>query len=364
MAEASPQPGRYFCHCCSVEIVPRLPDYICPRCESGFIEELPEETRSTENGSAPSTAPVDQSRQPMENVDQPLFTLPQGYGHFAFGIFDDSFEIPTFPPGAQADDGRDPESRREREQHPRHRYGARQPRARLTARRTTGRHEGVPTLEGIIQQLVNGIITPATIPNLGLGPWGVLHSNPMDYAWGANGLDAIITQALGWSALCARTTTGWVSVCASCPATTSSMMAVSCPGWSSTTAAPSAERASQDRTQPLIPQAWPESASPPPRPPPPAHPVTRTRLAAPECPAVPRVSTGRRDGAGRRHGSHTAVCPRTVVPPVPAMGGGLEDPPSRLWRKLSLCEGWLRAGQGAGHSRPASPPPTPTPVCL
>ncbi|XP_060153460.1 E3 ubiquitin-protein ligase RNF126 isoform X5 [Globicephala melas] len=134
MAEASPQPGRYFCHCCSVEIVPRLPDYICPRCESGFIEELPEETRSAENGSAPSTAPTDQSRQPFE-----------------------------------ADDGRDPESRREREQHSRHR---------------------------IIQQLVNGIITPATIPNLGLGPWGVLHSNPMDYAWGANGLDAIITQLL------------------------------------------------------------------------------------------------------------------------------------------------------------------------
>lgn len=25
---------------------------------------------------------------------------------------------------------------------------------------------------------------------------GVLHSNPMDYAWGANGLDAIITQVL------------------------------------------------------------------------------------------------------------------------------------------------------------------------
>ncbi|MBZ3881760.1 E3 ubiquitin-protein ligase RNF126 [Sciurus carolinensis] len=188
--------GRYFCHCCSVEIVPRLPDYICPRCESGFIEELPEETRNTENGSAPSTAPADQSRQPFENVDQHLFTLPQGYGQFAFGIFDDSFEIPAFPPGAQADDSRDPESRREREHQSRHRYGARQPRARLTARRATGRHEGVPTLEGIIQQLVNGIITPATIPNLGLGPWGVLHSNPMDYAWGANGLDAIITQLL------------------------------------------------------------------------------------------------------------------------------------------------------------------------
>ena len=172
MAEASPQPGRYFCHCCSVEIVPRLPDYICPRCGSGFIEELPEENRSAENGSAPSTASADQSRQqPFENVDQPLFTLPQGYGHFAFGIFDDSFEIPTFPAGAQADESRDPESRREREQDSWHPYGPRQPCARLTARRATGRHEGDPTLEGIIQQLVNGIITPATIPNLGLGPW-------------------------------------------------------------------------------------------------------------------------------------------------------------------------------------------------
>ncbi|XP_057345564.1 E3 ubiquitin-protein ligase RNF126 isoform X8 [Manis pentadactyla] len=174
MAEASPQPGRYFCHCCSVEIVPRLPDYICPRCESGFIEELPEASsrtipppalcpcRSTENGSAPSTAPADQSRQPFE-----------GYGQFAFGIFDDSFEIPTFPTGAQAEEGRDPESRRDREQHPRHRYGARQPRARLSARRAAGRHEGVPTLEGIIQQLVNGIITPAAVPSLGLGPWSL-----------------------------------------------------------------------------------------------------------------------------------------------------------------------------------------------
>ncbi|KAF6096709.1 ring finger protein 126 [Phyllostomus discolor] len=102
-------------------------------------------------------------------MDQYHFMLPQNFGQFAFGIFDDSFEIPTFPPGALADNGRDPESRREREQQSRHR---------------------------IIQQLVNGIITPATIPNLGLGPWGVLHSNPMDYAWGANGLDAIITQLL------------------------------------------------------------------------------------------------------------------------------------------------------------------------
>ena len=106
----------------------------------------------------------------------------------------------------------------------------------------------------IIQQLVNGIIAPTAMTNIGVGPWyvrttklstmyvmsllipktvwraasvttlwmltkltswvvvspdvphfcwplgfssirrGMLHSNPMDYAWGANGLDSIITQ--------------------------------------------------------------------------------------------------------------------------------------------------------------------------
>ncbi|XP_067329596.1 E3 ubiquitin-protein ligase RNF126 [Anolis sagrei] len=196
MAEASPQPGRFFCHCCSAEIAPRLPDYICPRCESGFIEELPEESRNVENGSSSSASTSDQNRHPFENVDQQLFTLPQGYGQFTVGIIDENFEFPAFGPNAQPEDNRDAENRREREHQSRHRYGARQPRARFTTRRAAGRHEGVPTLEGIIQQLVNGIIAPTTIPNLGVGPWGVLHSNPMDYAWGANGLDAIITQLL------------------------------------------------------------------------------------------------------------------------------------------------------------------------
>lgn len=84
---------------------------------------------------------------PLQNVDQHLFTLPQGYGQFAFGIFDDSFEFP-FGSNVQSEDNRDSENRREREHQSRHRYGARQPRARLATRRAAGRHEGVPTLEG------------------------------------------------------------------------------------------------------------------------------------------------------------------------------------------------------------------------
>uniref|UniRef100_A0A8C8I7I5 RING-type E3 ubiquitin transferase n=1 Tax=Oncorhynchus tshawytscha TaxID=74940 RepID=A0A8C8I7I5_ONCTS len=181
MAEAPPWPSRFFCHRCSEEISPRLPDYTCPRCESGFIEELLEERRFVECVTS------------KQNVDPSnIFTFPSGYGQFAMGVFDDSFDFGAGLGG----DNRDAENRREREMASRQRYGARQPRGRHGVRRQAGRPEGVPTLEGIIQQLVNGIIAPAAVPNIGVGPWGVLHSNPMDYAWGANGLDAIITQLL------------------------------------------------------------------------------------------------------------------------------------------------------------------------
>ncbi|XP_070983633.1 E3 ubiquitin-protein ligase RNF126-like [Oncorhynchus clarkii lewisi] len=213
MAEAPPWPSRFFCHRCSEEISPRLPDYTCPRCESGFIEELLEERRS-ENGSTSTISSGDQNQHPFENVDPSnIFTFPSGYGQFAMGVFDDSFDFGAGLGGAGlggaglggaglggaglgTEDNRDAENRREREMASRQRYGARQPRGRHGVRRQAGRPEGVPTLEGIIQQLVNGIIAPAAVPNIGVGPWGVLHSNPMDYAWGANGLDAIITQLL------------------------------------------------------------------------------------------------------------------------------------------------------------------------
>ncbi|XP_030631655.1 E3 ubiquitin-protein ligase RNF126 isoform X2 [Chanos chanos] len=165
MAEAPPRPCRFFCHRCSEEISPQLPDYTCPRCESGFIEELPEET-SSENGSTSTASSSDQNHPSIENVDQHLFTFPHGYGQFALGIFDEGFDLRA---GLPTEDNRDAENRREREMASRQR---------------------------IIQQLVNGIIAPTAMPNMGMGPWGMLHSNPMDYAWGANGLDAIITQLL------------------------------------------------------------------------------------------------------------------------------------------------------------------------
>ncbi|XP_060940124.1 E3 ubiquitin-protein ligase RNF126-like [Limanda limanda] len=193
MAEAPTRPVRFFCHRCSAEISPRLPDYTCPRCDSGFIEELTEQ-RSSENRSASTSSSSDQNRPSFENLDpQHFFTLSSGFPPFSLGIFDENFD---FTPRVPGEDNRETENRREREMASRQRYGARQPRGRQVPRRQVTRNEGVPTLEGIIQQLVNGIIAPTAMPNIGMGPWGMLHSNPMDYAWGANGIDAIITQLL------------------------------------------------------------------------------------------------------------------------------------------------------------------------
>ncbi|XP_048449686.1 E3 ubiquitin-protein ligase RNF126, partial [Rhincodon typus] len=174
-------------------------EYTCPRCDSGFIEELLDQVpRNTENGSSSTASTSDQTRQLFEGLDQHLLSLPQGsYGQFTFGILDDTFDPFSFGTNQTSEENRDSENRRDREHQSRPRYSSRQPRApRFPSRRPTTRNEGVPTLEGIIQQLVNGIIAPTAVPNLGLGPWGVLHSNPMDYAWGANGLDTIITQLL------------------------------------------------------------------------------------------------------------------------------------------------------------------------
>ncbi|AWP04207.1 putative E3 ubiquitin-protein ligase RNF126-like isoform 3 [Scophthalmus maximus] len=241
MAEAPTRPCRFFCHQCSVEISPRLPDFTCPRCDSGFIEELAE-GRSTENGSPSTSSSSDQSRSAFESMDhQHLFTFPSGYGPFALGIFDENLDLRSWLP---TEDNRETENRREREMASRQRYSPRQPRGRHVPRRQGTRHEGVPTLEGIIQQLVNGIIAPTAMANIGVGPWGMLHSNPMDYAWGANGLDSIITQTekglrvyppsasqrntwvLVSSVLCAKMTTVLRSTLDNCHAITCFTMSV------------------------------------------------------------------------------------------------------------------------------------------
>uniref|UniRef100_A0A8C5J0L3 RING-type E3 ubiquitin transferase n=1 Tax=Junco hyemalis TaxID=40217 RepID=A0A8C5J0L3_JUNHY len=43
-AAAAVQQHRFFCHSCKGEVSPKLPEYTCPRCESGFIEEVTDDS--------------------------------------------------------------------------------------------------------------------------------------------------------------------------------------------------------------------------------------------------------------------------------------------------------------------------------
>ncbi|KAL4608064.1 E3 ubiquitin-protein ligase RNF126-like isoform X3 [Arapaima gigas] len=200
MAEAPRRRGSFYCHHCAAETSTLLPDYTCPQCETGFIEVLPEEGRMEKGSTSTFTASAsitEPDHRPFENVEQQLFTFPSAYGQFPVGIFNESFDFGT---GVPVEDNGVTEDQGEQKESPSgQQYSDRRPEGQHGPRNPAGWHEGVPSLERIIQQLVNGIMGPTAMPGLGAAPWGVLHSSPMDVgsiAWGPSGLIAIITQLL------------------------------------------------------------------------------------------------------------------------------------------------------------------------
>ncbi|XP_013418096.1 E3 ubiquitin-protein ligase RNF115 [Lingula anatina] len=168
MAEAAVEsPSRFYCHHCSVEILPKLPEYVCPRCEEGFIEEMSvTDNTLSEERQDPShqlaelwgRTFLDSIRRQTEDHDEDVFSNsrppPQVSFHQVF------------------------------------------PRPRMafhrTAARGTDRH---PAIDGILHQILGGLLGGQAVLAGGV-PFGVIHGNPGDYAWGSGGLDAIITQLL------------------------------------------------------------------------------------------------------------------------------------------------------------------------
>ncbi|XP_035666481.1 E3 ubiquitin-protein ligase RNF115-like isoform X1 [Branchiostoma floridae] len=177
----------YFCHQCTQEVQPKLPDYTCPRCDSGFIEEL------TDNTFEPSG---EDDEDGPNNIDvNPAEQFAELWSRTFLGL-DPSL---TEPGRGSADRERDIRDRR-----------TRLPRTQLRFRTRPASHRGIdrsPALESIIQQLLGGLggaagtgLYPPVFLQSGTGglPAGFfnLHGNPGDYAWGPGGLDAIITQLL------------------------------------------------------------------------------------------------------------------------------------------------------------------------
>ncbi|XP_020710145.2 E3 ubiquitin-protein ligase Iruka isoform X2 [Athalia rosae] len=193
MAEAAvdgaPMP-RFFCHRCSVEIQHLLPDYICPHCSTGFIEEV--DARGNDGGTDMdisseelSDAEGDASdygfqRSNRDELRELFFELSEASGAMASGM--------AAPPGVVggSNSGRSGTQGGER-----HALG--------NDPRNPGRG-GLRQVMGLpIDHLIQDFIFNLSgwgVP-VGQGQTPVLFlGNPGDYVWGRDGLDAIVTQLL------------------------------------------------------------------------------------------------------------------------------------------------------------------------
>ncbi|NP_001087376.1 ring finger protein 115 S homeolog [Xenopus laevis] len=187
MAEAAAvSQHRFFCHHCKGEVNPKLPEYICPRCDSGFIEEVTEESSFLDSGgsSLDDSSPA-QFTELWDHLDQAMF-IPD-FRHFLSAS------------SSLDQDGRDQE--RGHQAHTELRLTRRPPRQPMTRYRSrvSSRPDRSPAIEGIIQQIFAGVFANPPFPGSPhpLSWSGMLHSNPGDYAWGQSGLDSIVTQLLG-----------------------------------------------------------------------------------------------------------------------------------------------------------------------
>ncbi|XP_028254960.1 E3 ubiquitin-protein ligase RNF115-like [Parambassis ranga] len=174
---------RFFCHCCKSETNPKLPDFVCPRCDSGFIEEVTEDSSLLQDSTASITSADSNS------LFSELWQL----------LFMERSALLSHPPSSESD---------ESEQ-----VSAGQSSTSLVAAEATevespsspdqersSRPEQRPAVEGIVQQFLAGLFANAGNP--GAAPAALssmlqLYSNPADYAWGQGGFDAVITELLG-----------------------------------------------------------------------------------------------------------------------------------------------------------------------
>ncbi|XP_063234618.1 E3 ubiquitin-protein ligase RNF126-A-like isoform X2 [Bacillus rossius redtenbacheri] len=172
MAEAvvaDPIISKFFCHKCSSEIGRVLPDYTCPNCYSGFIEKIDEAQETPMYEGEIEVDPFTTVFEVLQarNLDQLL-------------------------PADSGEDDRQRDDRRVLRLRERAGSDSRRP-GRIARTRP-----GAP-LENLIREfLVNltgvgwGTISASHGAN---GPVFFL-GNPGDYAWGREGLDAIVTQLL------------------------------------------------------------------------------------------------------------------------------------------------------------------------
>lgn len=143
----------FFCHACSREVYPKLPDFLCSQCDSGAIEELDEEQQQQSQTSEATNPEADFIQNVFAHLTHPR---PQGRRQVSFHS-------------------------NSRRNHGPFRMGP----------------AAFPSQQGLdfapfIQQLFSNLGVPVVQASVN----GVNIDSLGDYAWGPNGLDNIITQLL------------------------------------------------------------------------------------------------------------------------------------------------------------------------
>ncbi|XP_060949280.1 E3 ubiquitin-protein ligase RNF115 [Limanda limanda] len=194
MAEAAEEPQhRFFCHCCKCETNPKLPDLVCPRCDSGFIEEVAEDSSLLQDS---TPAASEDSNSLFSELWQLLFmersallshppsseSHPDDSEQVSAGQSRPSLVSPAADTADATAEAEEPESPSQPEEE------------------RSSMPEQSSAVEGIMQQFLADLF--ASNGNPGAAPAALssmlqLHSNPGDYAWGQGGLDAVITELLG-----------------------------------------------------------------------------------------------------------------------------------------------------------------------
>ncbi|XP_071867734.1 E3 ubiquitin-protein ligase Iruka isoform X2 [Bombus fervidus] len=169
--------SRFFCHKCSIEIERLLPDYTCPRCSSGFIEEL--ESDSSDSGSG-------------MHINNDTDDLWERYADVPLrGEYETEFSNQFETPFSSTPVRNNGPAGRRRAHWSRNIQDTRRSNSR-------GRQEVMPvSVENFIQDFIlnlsEGVAQAAQLPVFNIR---LFLGNPGDYVWGQDGLDAIVTQLL------------------------------------------------------------------------------------------------------------------------------------------------------------------------
>lgn len=184
MAEAAVETPavRFFCHKCNQQINPVLPDYICPRCQSGFIEEVAQ--AAAEPSIEDSDDDLDHAAQFRELWNNTIMDVLRRLDRAP--VEEGGVHLLPDGPSSSAEDP----LLRQRGPPPLRSTGR-------VGRRPHADNQARQPLEGIIHQIFANLTgAGGLISGQGLPVFVNLHGNPGDYAWGRGGLDAVITQLL------------------------------------------------------------------------------------------------------------------------------------------------------------------------